>query len=104
MAIIRKQPRKVQKRVTMALRNGKTIICEKTKSRLEGGKMLVSAGRRVTAVKGTDMPFCLITTGRYPESARDWGCADAHEAAQALIYFVGRDTAYEAANKALQED
>ena len=86
-----------------ALRNGKTIICDKTKSRLEGGKMVVSVGRRVTAVKG-GLPFCMITTGRYPESARDWGCADAREAAQGFIYFVGRDIAYEAANKALQGD
>ena len=88
----------------VALLKGKTIICDKTKDRQSGGKMTVSIGRRVTAVKGSDLPFCFITTGRYPESARDWGCADAREAAQEFIRFVGRDLAYAAANKALQED
>lgn len=103
MMAIRRKPRNVQKRVMVALLNNKTIICEKTKSRENGGKQTVSVGRRRNAVEG-GLPFCFITTGRYPESHRDWGCADAREAAQALIDFCGRDIAYEAANKALRGD
>lgn len=94
---IRRQRRNVQKRIIRALLSGKTIICEKTKARASGGKMLVSIGRRINAVKG-GLPFCFITTGRYPESNRDFGWATAHAAAQALISFVGRDIAWAAVN------
>jgi hypothetical protein len=101
--IQRRQPRNVRVRVRTALLNGLTVVCKKTKSRENGGKQMVSVGRRVVAVKKKgDYPFCFITTGRYPESNRDWGCADASEAAQAFIAFVGHDLAWDAVVRAFR--
>lgn len=92
--------RDVQTQVMRALQQGITITCEKTKSLREGGKMGVSIGRNQTAVKGSGRPYRLITTGRYPESARDIEFGSAIECAQWYIDFVGRDIAWQSVRSA----
>lgn len=93
-------PRQVQKRIVNALQQGHIIQCVKTKDIRSGGRMHVSIGPQKAAVRGSLPPYCLITTGRYPSSARHWSYGTAIEAAQDFIELVGRSIAWAAVNKA----